>query len=75
MAKAPGRVIETPTTYKTTGGNDVPASISGVTVQPANSALLDNTKAPFNHDGNDVSGYRNVTSEYRTYADIRNRPL
>lgn len=74
MANGPGRVIETATTYKTTGGNDVPVS-SGVTVQPANSALLDDTKAPFNHDGNDVSGYKNVTSEYRTYADLRNRPM
>jgi len=74
MSKGPGRVTETATAYKTTGGNNVPAS-SGVTVQPAASALLDDTKAPFNHDGNDVSGYRNVTSEYRTYADVRNKPL
>ncbi len=75
MASGAGKVVETKTSYKTTGGNDVPASISGVTVQPAASAILDDTKAPFNHDGNDVTGYRNVTSEYRTYADVRNKPL
>lgn len=69
-----GKVVETKTTAKTTGGNDVPAS-SGATVSPANSAILDNTKAPFNHDSNDVTGYKNVTSEYRTYADVRNKPL
>jgi hypothetical protein len=75
MASGAGRITETKTSYKTQGTNNVPASISGVTVQPAQSALLDNTKAPFNHDGNDVSGYANVTSEYRTYADLRNKPL
>jgi hypothetical protein len=66
MASGAGRITETKTSYKTQGTNNVPASISGVT---------DNTKAPFNHDGNDVSGYANVTSEYRTYADLRNKPL
>ncbi len=75
MASGAGKVTETKTTTKTTGGSDVPAAISGPTVSPANSAILDNTKAPFNHDGNNVTGYRNVTSEYRTYADVRNQPL
>lgn len=71
MVQVPGgRVTESPQSRKTTGGADLPN-----TKQPAQSAAYDNTVAPFNHDGNDVSGYIGVSSEYRTYSDVRNKPL
>lgn len=64
--------LENKTSYKTTGGANVPGS---VTKQPKNSYAYDNTKAPFNHDGNDVSGYIGVDDYYRTYSDTRNKPI
>lgn len=70
----PGKVTETKTSYKTQGGDNVPVT-SGQTVEPAQSSINDDTKAPFNHDNNDVSGYVAVSPEYRTYADLRNKPL
>lgn len=36
---------------------------------------VDQTTAPYNHDGNVVSGYRGVDPAYRTYADARDKPL
>ncbi len=79
MVNVPGgRVTETKGSNKTTGSNNVPtlpAELSGgLTKNPALSAAYDNTDAPYNHDANDVSGYIGVSSEYRTYADARNKP-
>jgi len=65
-----GKVTETKTSYKTTGSADLPG-----TVNPEDSDAYNNTNAPFNHDSNDVSHYVGVSSEYRTYSDVRNKPL
>lgn len=65
-----GKVTETKTSRKTVGSGDLPG-----TVNPAASDAYNNTNAPFNHDGNDVSKYVGVSSEYRTYGDVRNKPL
>lgn len=71
MVQVPaGRVTETKTTYKTTGTADLPN-----TKAPDESAAFDNTDAPFKHDAQDVTGYVGVNSEYRTYADDRNKPF
>lgn len=71
MVQVPtGRVVESDQTRKTVGGADLPN-----TKQPEDTAAFNNTVAPFNHDGNDVSAYIGVGEEYKTYADVRNKPF
>lgn len=68
MAENAGRVVETKTSYKTTGDNNAPGQ---VTTQPG----TDDTEAPYNHDSGDVTGYAGVDPMYRTFSDARFKPL